>query len=322
MGSIAFEIGQEAADTLDDPVTADAAERLDTTRRPDSALRSLLTTWARAGKAPLVLLIDEIDSLVGDSLVSVLRQLRAGYAHRPDAFPQSVVLCGVRDVRDYRIHSTSRNEVIAGGSAFNIKAESLRLGDFRRAEVEALVGQHTEDTGQAFLPEAIEAVWEQTQGQPWLVNALCRQICFQPGRLRPRTRPIAMRDVFEAREALILRRDTHALQAFLHRVVNATGRIEREYALGSRRVDLLVVWPREGGRDDRIVIECKPVKDGASRERTVAAGLEQTAAYMDLSGTTEGHLVVFDLRKGRSWGDRLYRERREWKSAPITVWGA
>ena len=52
-----------------------------------------------------MLLIDEIDALVGDSLVSVLRQLRSGYARRPGAFPQSVVLCGVRDVRDYRIRA-------------------------------------------------------------------------------------------------------------------------------------------------------------------------------------------------------------------------
>ena len=52
-----------------------------------------------------MLLIDEIDALIGDSLLAVLRQLRAGYVRRPAGFPQSVVLCGVRDVRDYRIHS-------------------------------------------------------------------------------------------------------------------------------------------------------------------------------------------------------------------------
>ena len=39
-----------------------------------------------------------------------------------------MVLCGVRDVRDYRIHASSEKEVITGGSAFNIKARSLRLG--------------------------------------------------------------------------------------------------------------------------------------------------------------------------------------------------
>ena len=49
---------------------------------------------------PLVLWIDEIDELVGDTLISVLRQIRAGCANRPAAFPQSVILCGIRDVRD------------------------------------------------------------------------------------------------------------------------------------------------------------------------------------------------------------------------------
>ena len=101
MGAIATEIAREARNTLNDPATAEAADRLDTTRRPDGALGTLLDIWTRADKAPLVVLIDEIDSLVGDTLVSVLRQLRAGYAHRPESFPQSVVLCGVRDVRGW-----------------------------------------------------------------------------------------------------------------------------------------------------------------------------------------------------------------------------
>ena len=104
------------------------------------ALREALTRWAEASPTPLVLLIDEIDSLIGDSLIAVLRQLRAGYDLRPEGFPQSVMLCGVRDVRDYRIQSTAENAIIAGGSAFNIKAHSLRLGDFSRTEVLALLG--------------------------------------------------------------------------------------------------------------------------------------------------------------------------------------
>ncbi len=59
---------------------------------PHSALREALTRWAASDPKPLVLLIDEIDALVGDSLLSVLRQLRAGYDLRPEGFPQSVVL--------------------------------------------------------------------------------------------------------------------------------------------------------------------------------------------------------------------------------------
>ena len=144
---------------------------------PESALNVLLSRWCRADPTPLVLLVDEIDSLVGDTLLSVLRQLRAGYQRRPEGFPQSIVLCGVRDIRDYRIRS-STGEVIAGGSPFNVAAKSLRMGDFTEAETRALMAQHTEETGQRFTAAAQAAVWTQTQGQPWLVNALCAGACF------------------------------------------------------------------------------------------------------------------------------------------------
>ena len=113
---------------------------------PNDALRQVLTNWSMANPVPLVLLVDEIDSLVGDTLLSVLRQLRAGYQRRPEAFPQSVVLCGVRDIRDYRIRS-SAGEVIAGGSPFNVAAKSLHMGDFTEAETRALMVQHTGGSG-------------------------------------------------------------------------------------------------------------------------------------------------------------------------------
>ncbi|MEW5886851.1 MAG: AAA family ATPase, partial [Pseudomonadota bacterium] len=60
-------------------------------------LRGLLARWSEAEPdRPCVLLLDEVDALVGDTLISLLRQIRAGYAQRPGAFPQSVILCGVR----------------------------------------------------------------------------------------------------------------------------------------------------------------------------------------------------------------------------------
>ena len=167
------------------------------------ALGEALTRWAEADPKPLVLLIDEIDALVGDTLLSVLRQLRAGYDRRPEGFPQSVILCGVRDV-----HSKSANAVILGGSAFNIKSRSLRLGDFSPDEVHALLAQHTEETGQAFTPEALKTIWSQTQGQPWLVNALADQTCFRDGAANRRA-PVTADAILEAREQLILRRETH-----------------------------------------------------------------------------------------------------------------
>ena len=186
---------------------------------PDDALKRLLARWCRADPVPLVLLVDEIDSLVGDTLLSVLRQLRAGYEQRPEGFPQSVVLCGVRDIRDYRIRS-STGEVIAGGSPFNVAAKSLRMGDFTEAETRALVAQHTEETGQRFSPAALDSVWTQTRGQPWLVNALCAEACFDNKAGRDRSRTIEVDDVYAAREELILSRRTH-LDQLAHKLEEA-----------------------------------------------------------------------------------------------------
>ncbi len=410
---------------------------------PDSALNELLSRWCAANPTPLVLLVDEIDSLVGDTLLSVLRQLRAGYEHRPEGFPQSVVLCGLRDVRDYRIRSTV-GEVVAGGSPFNVAAKPVRLGDFTEAETRALMAQHTEETGQRFSEAAQEAVWTQTRGQPWLVNALCAEACFDNKAGRDRSRTIEPDDVYAAREELILSRRTHLdqllhkleeeervrrvvepilagglpqydaddlgyardlgllapdspprmanpiyaemvprelgyilqssldmqlawyvdgrldmtklltafraffgehaehwlerfseypeagpqliLQAYLQRVVNGGGRMEREYGLGRGRTDLLVLWPREAGQPsdlwERFVVECKVLRDSdrKSLERTVEQGVERTLGYMAKCGADEGHLVVIDRRaaaeerrSGEAGGDR--QDERG-----VTVW--
>jgi hypothetical protein len=172
-------------------------------------LNGLLKRWSERAPNPLVLLLDEVDALIGDTLISLLRQLRAGYTQRPEHFPQTVVLCGVRDLRDYRIHASSEAAPITGGSAFNIKAKSLRLGDFDAAEVATLLGEHTAETGQVFTPEALARVWELTLGQPWLVNALAYESCFEIRAGRDRTRPIDAALIDQAKENLILRRVTH-----------------------------------------------------------------------------------------------------------------
>ena len=174
----------------------------------DTALLEVLTRWCSSNPTPLVLLVDEIDSLVGDVLLSVLRQLRAGHRGRPHAFPQSVVLCGLRDIKDYRIRSTP-GEVITGGSPFNIVAKSLRLENFTETQTRALMARHTEETGQHFTPTAVHAVWAQTGGQPWLVNALCTAACFHNEAGRDRSRTIEKEDIDAAREELLMSCGTH-----------------------------------------------------------------------------------------------------------------
>ena len=410
------------------------------TNGPHAALAETISRWCQHDPKPLVLLIDEIDSLVGDTLISVLRQLREGYPQRPQRFPQSVFLCGVRDVRDYRIRSQSSQEIVSGGSAFNVKAKSLRLGDFSKEDVAALFGQHVDETGQRFESGAVDLVWDLTQGQPWLVNALGYECCFEMEGSRDRSNSVTVESVRQAKENLILRRETHLdqladklregrvrrviapllasqdepesipdddllyvhdlglirsqrpveianpiyreiiprqlvyseertishrtpawyvdpssgrlriealleefsdffrmhseawiqrfdykeagpqllLQAFLQRIVNSGGRIEREYGLGRRRTDLLVIWPYPSGRQ-RIVIELKVLR--ASRKATIEEGLAQTADYKDRCDADDGHLVIFDRREGRSWGERVFRERREMRGFSIGIWG-
>ena len=432
MRTVLAGLGSWARSTSGDEFPARAWSGILADFGPNAALGETLKQWSEASSKPLVLLIDEIDTLQGDPLLSALRQLRGGYPMRARAFPQSVVLCGLRDVRDYRIRSTT--------SPFNIVAKSLRLGDFTQEETLALLDQHTAETGQAFTDGARAAIWTQTLGQPWLVNALAYETCFERKAGRDRTRAVTADDVAEAREALIVRRVTHLdqladklredrvrrvvepmlsgvderraterdveyvrdlgliardkpvrianpiyaevlprelgwilqetldlntawyvdadggldvdrlleafqdffrrhsehwknrflyeeawpqilLQAYLHRVVNSGGRIEREYGLGRGRVDLLLAWP-QGGRWREFAVECKVVRAGDGFERTVAEGVEQTARYMDRSAAEAGHLVVIDQREDRTWDEKVFhRQRRSENGATIDVWG-
>ena len=408
---------------------------------PDAALGEALARWAAADAAPLVLLIDEIDALVGDGLLSVLRQLRTGYPDRPARFPQTVVLCGLRDVRDYRIQPSDGGPPIAGGSPFNIKAESLRLGDFSRDDVGALLRQHTAETGQKFTEAALDDMWAQTQGQPWLVNALADQACFRNPAEADHNREVDVDDIRNAQERLILARDAHLdqlthklregrvqrviepllsgtdpieaipeddldyvrdlglvsdtppirianpiyreviprsltyttqeglsqdpawyvdaegqlqvgkllaafqayfrehsehwverfqykeagpqllLQAFLQRIVNGGGRIEREYSLGRRRTDLLIIWPLSSDplRTQKAVIECKLLH--RSLEQTIEEGLAQIRAYMDRCAADEGHLVILDRTEGKTWAEKVFYRQPGAADASIAVWG-
>ena len=413
------------------------------TSGPEDALNRLLASWCEANPTPLVLLVDEIDALVGDTLLSVLRQLRAGYELRPAGYPQSVILCGVRDIRDYRIKASS-GELIAGGSPFNVAAKSLRLGEFTKAETCALMQQHTADTQQPFEEEAVAEVWNQTRGQPWLVNALCAEACFERKEGRDRTRPIGLADIHAAKEALVVSRRTHLdqlshkleeervrrvvvpilsggearhevrdleyvrdlglvdagnpprmanaiyaevvpreigyvvqsgldqraawhvdaagrldmpkllrafstfyhehaehwlgrladyseagpqliLQAYLQRIVNGGGRIEREYGIGRGAVDIQVLWPAEPGQPSdlwtRIVVECKALRVGSrqSLAGTVERGVAQTLRYMAECDAEKGHLVVFD-RRDEPHFERTREPTSDREDGRVTVW--
>lgn len=205
-----------------------------------SRLRSMLSQWAAAlGQVSLVLLLDEADVVRGDALVSLLRQLRGGFATRGvGIFPSSVALVGMRDLRDY-LTLAKGGAPTNPGSPFNVKKASLTLRNFTQAEVERLYAQHTADTGQEFTPGAVERAFYWTGGQPFLVNALAYQCVGYARQLDdPRIEgTVTASHIDEAKEKLILSRTTH-LDSLSHRVGEPrVAPILRAILLGDERID-------------------------------------------------------------------------------------
>lgn len=82
--------------------------------------------------------------------------------------------------------------------------------------------------------------------------------------------------------------------AFLQKITNGKGRVDREYAVGRGRLDLCVRWPRPDGTDERFAVELKVWRDG--RPDPEARGIEQLSSYLDRLGLEKGTLVLFDQR--------------------------
>jgi hypothetical protein len=175
----------------------------------ESMLASIIKSWSvLCCPKSLVLLFDEVDVLEGPTMISFLRQLRGGFASRGvGKFPVSVALVGMRDLRDYLVH-TKDGDLLNPGSPFNIKHSSASLGNFKRGDIDALTGQHTADTGQVFGPDALERIWYYTSGQPWLVNALCEKVACE---IAPtgQVATIMAAHVDQAKDRLIASRATH-----------------------------------------------------------------------------------------------------------------
>ncbi|NJL28653.1 MAG: AAA family ATPase [Thermoanaerobaculia bacterium] len=163
-------------------------------------LKRYLAAWCERCPRPVVLFLDEIDALTGQSLLSVLSQLHAAYVSRPAGFPQALALIGLRDVRRCE-------RELGTSSPFNVTTVSLLLRHFTAVEVAELYSQHTGATGQLFTPESVSLIFELTQGQPWLVNALADRIVR--GEAPDPATVIRTEHGLAAKEALIVRDDTH-----------------------------------------------------------------------------------------------------------------
>ena len=452
MAAVMNSLAKDAYDHLQDSFLEENWKAVLEENEEFSALERLISLWCQQSEKPVVLFIDEVDSLVGDTLISLLRQLRSGYPKRPTIFPQSIILTGIRDVRDYRIHSDIEKTMITGGSAFNIKSKSLRLGNFTPEDIKLLYEIHTQETGQRFQEDVFPLVWELSEGQPWLVNALAYEVTFEMKAGRDRQKDITTAMIKQAKENIIIRRETHLdqltdklkeervkrvlipllaglenienineddidyvsdlglikrkpqlsianriyqeiiprqltysaqmtiiqeaswyqmpdgrldmdklltafqaffrkhfeswvngfdyaeagaqllLQAFLQRIVNGGGRVEREYGLGRMRTDLLIVWPLNVNKDlaedhyarfahvQEAVIELK-LQHTNTLETTIEKGLEQTYQYMDKCGTKEGYLLIFNSLPTATWEEKIFKHEKTVQGIQINVYG-
>ena len=377
---------------------------------------------------PLVILFDEVDVMEGDVLIRFLRLLRGGFASRGvGIFPVSVALVGMRDLKDY-ITASKDGVAPNPGSPFNIKEDSAVLGNFSKDDIVRLFKQRTDETGQQITPEALDYVYEQSKGQPWIVNSL-----FKRATMRvlgeESTETVTIEHVLAARQQMVMARETHLdalayrlenpeirrlmeslmsgepdisladsegfrlcldlglvtiergtpqvanpiyrevlarqmtfspqlaipepawqwqlpdgsldmdrlmkefqkfwrrnadvweqksdyteafphllLMAFLQRILNGGGRIEREYAAGRGRMDLAIEY---NGKWQ--IIEVKVVHDYETPSLVEEEGLEQIIGYRDkIDPQAQAYLVVFDRRSKAlqlPWDDRI-----QWKT--------
>jgi hypothetical protein len=327
----------------------------------------------------------------------------------------------MRDLKDY-ITAAKGGVPVNPGSPFNIKEDSASLSNFSKDAVGRLFAQRTVDTGQQITAEALDYVYEQSRGQPWIVNSLFKRATMRILDMES-TETVTVEHLREAREQMILARETHLdalayrledpqissvmeslmtgepdpllaqgepfrlcldlglvalekgtpqianpiyreviaremtystqlaipepewkwakpdgtldmdallkefqqfwrsnsevweekldypeafphllLMAFLQRVTNGEGRIEREYAAGRGRMDLAVEY--KGGWN---IIEIKLLRQGKTFETVMEEGTNQTLGYRDrLSLAANCYLVIFDRRLEKpSWDERL-----------------
>jgi hypothetical protein len=102
------------------------------------------------------------------------------------------------------------------------------------------------------------------------------------------------------------------LMAFLQRIVNGGGRVEREMAVGRGRADLVIEFG-----PDRFALELKLKHDRFSEPE----GREQLARYLDRLGLEHGYLLLFETDPTIPWEDRLRWEELDEGNRRITLIG-
>jgi hypothetical protein len=148
----------------------------------------------------LVIFIDEFDAIPRDELENFLTTLRDLYLDYKDVKQKalySIGLVGIRNITKL---------IVGGSSPFNI-ADQVSLTPFSLKNVRDLYAQYTQETNQPFTGGAVSKIYEETTGQPWLVNRLGTILTVD---VKPETvEPIDERDVEKAVQILLMERNDH-----------------------------------------------------------------------------------------------------------------
>ena len=148
----------------------------------------------------IVIFIDEFDGIPINELenfLTTIRELYQRYKKQTDKALYSVGLVGIRNITKL---------IVGGVSPFNI-ADQVKLPPFTLKNVRDLYAQYTEETNQPFTENAVKKVFDETAGQPWLVNRIGTILTVD---IKPETtNPITAQDVEKGIKNLLKERNSH-----------------------------------------------------------------------------------------------------------------
>ena len=124
-------------------------------------------------------MIDEFEEIPPTVLGEVMHTFRAMYQKHQKHNLHSLMLAGV---------STLVELILGSASPFNV-TDQLEIPYFSFAEVQELIDMYVAESGQPFDEEIVRAIYQNTLGQPGLVNALCDYLVTKmvPDRSQPIT---------------------------------------------------------------------------------------------------------------------------------------
>jgi hypothetical protein len=161
------------------------------------------------------------------------------------------------------------------------------MGNFSFEDVESLYRQHTDATGQIFTPEALNRVFNLTDGQPWLVNALAKEATEYL--VKDHSQPITLDVIEQAKEILIQRQDIH-LDSLAERLREDRVKALIQPILAGEEL------PDVPPDDIRYVLDLGLCKDGNGRGLEIANLIYKEGIPRVLTYTTRASIGVIEPR--------------------------